>query len=173
MTAWIGVDPGATRSGIVLREGNTLHAWVVIVREDLETELGPGPLYIQRLHRAINHIATVSREKDLGTPYIAIEGARPPNSHHNGKVSFIDVVHPMALAYTLGAVHALWPDAVIVPPGGNGSGILATYPPAIVSAPERRMGLNRQAPSRSVVSHARSAWDVAGQAALLRRGGAA
>ena len=102
---------------------------------------------------------------------LAIEGVRKPNTHHKGEKRLNDPIYVMALAATWGALLARFPSAVTVPPGGNGSGLLATYPADLVTPSERRAkgGLMRQAGTTSLISHARSAWDVAGYAAHLAR----
>ena len=167
MSVWLGVDPGAVSTGLALRNGRECLAWHTVKRADDETEIGPGPIYWAEILR---HIATFTG----ASVRIAIEGVRPPSpfARERGKKTFASPIHPMALAATFGAIYVTYPDAVVVPPGGNGSGYLASYPEQLVTDAERRHGLNREAGKGSKVSHARSAWDVSVLAERNARGAA-
>jgi hypothetical protein len=167
VTAWIGVDPGARFTAATLRDGRNLIDFRVIERVEDETEIGVGPRYWDEITYAVEEL-----HRHTSRPRIAVEGVRPPNSHHQGQKKFTRPIDVMALAATFAAVLTRCPGATIVPPDGNGSGMLAGYPEELVTAGERRHGLMREAPHSSKISHARSGWDIAGEAARMARAAA-
>jgi hypothetical protein len=162
MSAWIGIDPGFSRTGLVLRNGRECIAWKTFVREDDETEIGPGPIYWAAIDLAVLQLCAQASANRFAAPRIAIEGVRKPRSHIHGRRQDAAPEYLMGVAMTYAAVHTQNPDAVIVPPGGNGSGMLSSYPDELISARERahKLGINRQAGDSALESHARSAWDV-------------
>jgi hypothetical protein len=166
---WIGIDPGSRKTGLVLRNGSDCLGWNTVERLDDETPIGVGPRYwdhigelVDAMHGAIARLVADPRYTYGG---IAIEGVNVAGGFRDGKKQFAKPADLMALSATWAALWRDHPDAVIVPPGGNGRGLLAGYPEQLITDGERRHGLNREAPSSSLVSHARSAWDVAGIAA--------
>lgn len=172
MTAWIGIDPGARFSGLVLRSGNDCVDWVTVVRTDDETEIGPGPAYWHAIDRAVLNLAGIAIREGLTAPLISIEGVRAPGGFRDGKKQFAKPADIMALGATFGAVLTQNPDAIVVPPGGNGRGVYGQYPDELVSAGEKR-GRNwrlKDCGKSSPQSHARSAWAVAGKAAQMAGG---
>lgn len=166
---WIGVDPGAKRTGLVLRNGADCLGWRTIVRAHTETEIGPGPEYWTAIETGINDLTNAAHHAGIPTPLLAIEGITRPKGFVGGKREFADPTSLIALGMTFAAIYNTHPEAVIIPPGGNGSGMLTTYPEQLITPGERRGGLRRKALGNSLVSHARSAWDLAGLAPRVRR----
>ncbi len=164
----LGIDPGGKWTGLVVRDGDTLLAAGTVQRDAHDTArdlAGAGPAYL-------DEVLTVARRYATAADLVAIEGVHKPNPHvRGGRTRASNVIDPgpiIATAVLVGHLRAAFPDATIVPPGRNGSGLLLTYPPALVSDPERRHGLHRTG-DQGKLRHVRSAWDVAGVAALHAR----
>lgn len=169
----LGVDPGARDTGIVLRAGDRLLHAETLTRagEELFTGRGPGvgPVHLGHLNRALDRVWADTGGWDLA----GIECVVAPSPHVNRRNgnAVIDVRPLLAAAIVLGDLQRHLADlapVVWVPPGHNGSGALASYPPQLVSDAERRHGLNRIGEGGKL-RHVRSAWDVSGQASLLAR----
>ena len=179
---WVGIDPGARSTGIICRRGRTLVLHEVVERGADETEIGPGPIYLASVCDTVARlfcdvgVSLMRLTGQSGFPRVAVEGVRRPNPHvnrRNGKAT-TDPTAIIGTAMVLGAILNGSPDAVIVPPGDNGSGILASYPAGLVTDAERRQGLNRPAGQSATIRHCRSAWDVSIRAEqMMRLGGAA
>lgn len=166
---WIGVDPGARFCGVILRLGLDCLGSRTVEREEDETEIGVGPIFWAEISRSITALAGASVKGGYGAPRVAIEGVRAPGGFRDGKKQFAKPVDILALGATFGAIYNEHPDAVIIAPESNGRGMLAAYPENLVTRAEARLGLRREARMGSKVSHCRSAFDVAGKAALLDR----
>jgi hypothetical protein len=174
---WIGVDPGATGTGVVARAGPDLLWWRVVERGADEDPIpgrgvGVGSRYVHAVIAAV-------REAFEAVPSarIAVEGVVAPGGWRRGRKDPIQPGTIVALGIVLGGVLAVWPDALVVPPNHHGEALLVAYPPELVSPSERRLGLHRPARHSSALNHARSAFDVAGAApgfartvAAIRRG---
>jgi hypothetical protein len=153
----IGVDPGGRETGIVAAIGPapgtmTLAMAMVVVRRGGQL-LDVDPHY---LHEVTTTVHTLLAEAPAGTwPLVTVEGVTRPNSHHHGKLAFIDPSGILATAITLGAIGAeQWPcPLVTVRPGANGSGPAAVYPRPIRPPAGGKGG--------DQARHLRSAWDVA------------
>jgi hypothetical protein len=150
VTVILGVDPGGT-TGIVLRDGDKLLAHA--------TTTGPWDQILTVIWRDLP--ATVTFEA------VAIEAVVPPNVWHNGRKQVLPPDSLIATALTAGAIAGwAWADQVPVlwiPPAHNGQGPLDAYPPEL--RPTRGQGKGADN-----LRHCRSAWDVAGTAALELRG---
>lgn len=178
MTPVIGVDPGARHVGLVLRLGDEYLDHAVVTRADddslVPTRPGRPPVVLRevlatimgfRFHRAL-------AGRNLGPVVVAVEGLNEPTGFARGRKALLDPSHMIAAGMVLGAVLGSYRTAVVVAPHGNGRGLLGKYPPELITPAEQRHGLMREAPASSPVSHARSAWDVAGAAvAHLGRSG--
>lgn len=143
----VGVDPGHSETGIVLRLGDELLEHSTVIRDD-----EPDGRYVDRVNAVVN-----TRSELHKNCLVAVEGVRAPNPHV-GRVT--NVTGLLGTAIVLGGVLAWWPDALVIPPGGNGSGPLAAYPEAL--RPTRGRGAGKDN-----LRHERSAWDVAGAALTL------
>lgn len=165
----LGVDPGSKQTGIVVRRGADLLDHVTISRqadERARATVGLPASYLGSLRAAVAGLIDTHP-----VAVIAIEGVVRPNPHVNaGRTRASNIIDPtpiIATAVVLGYLWALHPDAVIVPPGRNGSQPLLAYPRALVSKEETRLGMHRVGGGK--LRHARSAWDVAGSGALTAR----
>lgn len=137
----LGVDPGGTYSGIVLRDRVDVVAATVVQRGKDETMAS----YIGRV---IDTAATYRYRTPVAGP-VAVEGLNEPTP----QMGLTSVGGLIGAAQVLGGVLAHWPDAIVVPPGGHGSAPLLAYPAALKGERERV--------GAGILKHARSAWDVA------------
>lgn len=175
MTTWLGIDPGGRDTGVVALDRARLDVprlitGVVVTREvdedtvDQTRGVEIGPRYLAQVLAAVEGaIAAAVNATECVRVRLAVETVVPPNPHvtrRDGR-SLTNPKDAIAAAIVLGAVLTRWPDTVRVPPSRNGAALLATYPPELVTAGERRLGLNRPAQHNAQVCHLRSAWDVA------------
>jgi hypothetical protein len=168
---WVGIDPGSRTTGIVARNGNTLAGYLLIDRATTEPDTDRPGLPTMR---AI--VEAVAQLTDPATCGIAIEDLLTPNPHVNRKNgNAVIAVGPMLdVREIIGYLRCVWPDAVLVRPDRHGSMPLASYPDALVSPRERAHAIKHRtlaapAPQSATLRHARSAWDVAGAAAIHAR----
>lgn len=139
----IGIDPGKNETGIVVRHNTDLLYGCIVERADLSDSAYVLDV-VETIIVARSHITTNSE-------LIAVEGLIAPDEmpwlgkKHIGPI--------IGTAIILGAVLAIYPSAVVVPPGGNGDGSFKGYPDAI-----RPTGLNPK--GFDIMRHCRSAWDV-------------
>lgn len=156
MTTIVGIDPGANETGIVVRaERELVTAWTVdrgdqedagYLIEVLETIELAFDAALQRL--GLPRLGPVT----LGIP-LAVEGLvgheSAPSMRRKTSVPLIRT------AMLIGAVLVVYRQALVIPPGGNGSGPLQAYPEAITPDRPNARGFDK-------LRHCRSAWDVAG-----------
>jgi hypothetical protein len=142
----VGIDPGGSWTGIVVRRGADA-IWVDAVhRGDEVGDAGWLTHVLASLNAAMAEAASLQQGKGL----LAVEDVVAPNPH----VRVTNVAALLATAKVVGMVLAVHPTAILVRPGGHGSAPLASYPPNLVGDRERA-GSGR-------LKHARSAYDVAG-----------
>jgi len=151
----LGIDPGGAQTGLCLvrADGQPVDACVIERNKEAEQSV-----YVGEVVAACKEYL-VSQPKSL----VAVEGVTTPRSHFRGQVSLINVSGLIGAAVVLGAVLAVWPDAFVVPPAGNGSGLLEAYPPMLVGPREKKGG--------GWMRHCRSAYDVALAARGVLAGG--
>lgn len=165
---WVGVDPGPSYTGVVVRSGRVL-LWHRVVTNQPRVDAGlragkqdhgVGPDYLDAVMAAADAAAAVAAEH-APSPSFALEGAVAPGGFNAGKKEFARPKDVLGLGIVLGFVLARLPGAVLVRPRGHGAELLAGYPEDLVTAGERRAGVNRSAKSAtSLLRHCRSAWDV-------------
>lgn len=154
----IGVDPGARYTGVVIRDGDVPLYSATLVRPDSMSQTGWA------LH-CVDEIRKVIDAHPGGILPVAVEGVRPPKGFVRGRKAPVNPGDIMFAAVVLGAVIGTWRDAVIIPPGGNGSQHITHYPPALVGRrPKTLPGSSNGAGTRD---HEQSAFDVAGKGAKL------
>lgn len=154
----VGVDPGGRDTGVILRQGDQLHAAAIVTRDgdlaDYLAEVLDTIAGYARLHPAGADVAAVS--------CIAVEDVTAPTGHARGREGhIIDPAGIIETAKVFGAILATMTGVVVVDAGGNGSQPLALYPELLVG-PLERVGTGKR-------RHLRSAWDVAGRAELTMR----
>jgi len=142
----VGVDPGGSWTGIVVRRGGDA-VWVDACHR------GPSmtdAAWFGYLRQVLDAAVAEARSLAGGAGLVAVEDVVAPNPH----VRVTNVGALLATAKVVGMVLTLHPSAVLVRPGGHGSAPLSSYPPNLVGGRERA-GAGR-------LKHARSAYDVAG-----------
>lgn len=171
----VAVDPGSKRAGVVVRWGSELCAWGVAERKgDPLHEWTRRILSGMRCYsdEALSHIWP-ERGFD-GDLVWAVEDFHVPTPHL-GRVHARQVVET---AWVVAYIYATAREeqrydpqpssadtAVLVPPNDFGRAPLGAYPPELVTDGERRGQWQLRPAGRSTkVSHARSAWDLAGAA---------
>ena len=171
MTArcWVGIDPGGSHTGFVIRDDDGLCHWHTVIDHD------PDPMIA--VHQLADGVAAASLRLDYWSgpdPVWAIEDLTPPK----GRVGGVKVpINPGTLIGTgraLGALlNAVWTitgiTPVLVKPDKHGKRALNTYPPDLIpplgaKSATRRNAWAEMAGQSSQIRHARSAWDVAGSA---------
>lgn len=153
MKSVIGIDPGGRSTGLVLLSGDRLIDADVIERKGKDRV--PEASYLVEVRKRVQ----VACFRSVDRPLLCVEGLKAPNAYHDGKrkpISPLDLVGP---AMVLGMILAEWPEAVVVPPGGNGARDWFAYPEQI------RQPIGGKGSDR--MRHARSAYDVAVQGLTL------
>ena len=152
---WIGVDPGARYTGVVVRRGNDLLDHRTYTR--VSTGELPDRAYLRRIVLDLMDLV------ELHGAGVAVEGVQKPSPFmgKTGNVSFSNVTGILGTAAVWGAVVAVLP-AQIVPPGKNGSAPMRAYPVELRPTSGRGAGKDK-------LRHERSAWDVAGAASAAAR----
>lgn len=160
MTVAIGVDPGGTNTGIVVRQGDDLLDAILLTRPDRQDDTKwIGRVLEDVWHAVKDEWARASgARKPLAAPLVAVEGVNPPT----GRMGMISVDGLLRTAAVYGAILAEFPEAIVVSPGGHGTAPLAAYPQAL----QRR---GETTGTGGKYRHCRSAWDIAGAALFLDR----
>lgn len=152
----LGVDPGARYTGIVIRDGDVPLYSATLVRD----KDASAHDWSRQVIRFLKDLLV-----EYGNMPVAVEGVSDPKGFKHGERASINPGHIMRAAVVFGAVSAVWEDAIVVPPGGNGSQHQSHYPPALVGRrPKDLPGSNTGAGTRA---HEQSAWDVAGKGAKI------
>lgn len=152
----LGIDPGARYTGVVVRDEDTVLWSSILVRPK---EMDPLPWAVSVVEQ-INEI-----RQHFPETKIAIEGIADPKGYNRGKRAPINPRDIMRAAAVAGGCAVAFPDAIIIPPGGNGSQDISQYPECLIGRrPKDLPGSNKGAGTRS---HEQSAFDVAGKAAQI------
>lgn len=155
----LGIDPGARYTGIVLRDGDTVLHATTLVRPDNLQEGSP-----EWLLTVVERVRAILATCPPGTR-VGIEGIAAPKGFARGKQAAINPAPLVHAAAIYGAVLATIPDAVVVPPGGNGSQHLTHYPSVLQG--RRPADLSGDSTGAGTRDHEQSAYDVAGKAAKV------
>lgn len=150
----IGIDPGARYTGVSVRD---LSENKILLSS---TYVKPEETYI---FSWANELAeTIQREvvEKFPEAKIGIEGISDPKGYSNGKKSPINPKHIIRAGIVAGALSMKFSDAVIVPPGRNGSSRTG-YPDALNG--RRPKDLPGTAKGAGTRNHEKSAYDVAGE----------
>lgn len=133
----VGIDPGARETGIIVREQDTLCGATIVSFASGET-----------LHDYLSNVLSTIR--DYAPEVIVLEDLVSPTFHATQRL--INAYGVIGTAIVIGAVLAIHPHTVLVPPASYGAMPLASYPDALVGV--------RESKGRGVLRHARSAWDI-------------
>lgn len=150
----LGIDPGARNVGVVLRDGDAVLYASTLRRDDAVDE------YVWP-HQVV---AEVKAALGASRVPMGIEGVHAPRWHMNGEVSPVRPKDLIALGMVVGALTAVWPQAVVIHPGKNGSQHVSHYPRCLVGRRPPELSGSTAGGKRA---HEQSAFDVAGKAALV------
>lgn len=148
----LGVDPGGATTGLVVRRGSEL-LWHATVE-------GGWQQVLEALHGMPPAVSLFD--------VLAVEEVVAPGGFAKGRHAAINLVGLVGTAVVAGAVAGWgWSDGGVrviwVRPAHNGQGALDAYPEEL--RPTRGQGRGQDG-----LRHCRSAWDVAGTAAIEARG---
>jgi len=148
----LGLDPGGRYTGVVIRDGDVPLLASTLVRPERTDPTEWARTLPDRVRAEIDGFSPVAT---------AIEGLRAPKGFKGGARASLNPEHVMNAAITLGALAHGFPDALIVPPGGNGSQHYTHYPASLLGRrPKDLLGSSNGAKSRA---HEQSAYDIAGR----------
>lgn len=147
----IGIDPGATYTGVSVRKGNEILLSSTYVKPQETPQIVWA---IELCSKIKNEIVDKHPEAAIG-----IEGISDPKGFSGGKKAPINPKHIIRAAMVLGALAATFPHSVIVKAGRNGN--QDWYPEELKGRrPATLAGESNGAGTRN---HERSAFDVAGE----------
>lgn len=154
----IGVDPGARYTGVVVRDGDAvLHSSTLVRPDSVESGTEWALLVVEQLRAIV---------KDFpATMPFAVEGISDPKGFQGGKRAAINPKDIIRAGIVLGAVVAVWPQAIVVPPGNNGSQHYSHYPASLIG--RRPADLPGDSQGAGTRGHEQSAFDVAGKGASV------
>lgn len=177
----IGVDPGATHTGIVVADFDQVNSTVgrildreTIVRDKpIDSYLPVDNTYLQRIRVAVSSLCHTFEPDAFG-----IECVERPSWFVGGKAKPTNPEPIIATAVAMGVALAVGLEELgraqtyQIPVGGNGSGAFVSYPAELVSNNERaQTNWKLRAAGKGVHCHERSAYDVAVQTTrTVRRG---
>ncbi len=154
----LGIDPGARYTGVVLRDGDVVLHASTLVRPD-----GVDPAGWAR--QVVDETRLLLFTGCPANTGVGVEGITEPKGFAHGRRAPIDPAALLFAGTVFGALVAAYPQAVVVPPGGNGSQHVTHYPPELVGVrPADLPGSGGGAHTRA---HEQSAYDVAGKAARV------
>lgn len=164
----LGVDPGARSTGLALVESFNGRVTRLLTHATVERAPGgvvlpPSGVYTSDVLAAVAAMAFFSGLAGAPADVIGVEGVNRPSWHMGGRAA----ANPeplLATAWIAGLVQGAYPDLVrTVTPGGNGGGVLGSYPEELVSSRERLRDnwAQKVGGDAAKLRHARSAYDVA------------
>ena len=155
----LGVDPGSRNTGLVVRDGETLLAWALEVRQD--NGRLPDGRYVRAVLARCSTLLTDAgldpRDRDgyvVGVEGLADWPERGPTRRNQ--------THLYGTAIVLGAILARWSQAIVV---DSGRGVANYHPqsyPDAIRPPINGKGKDR-------LNHVRAAWDHSHAAETLAR----
>ncbi len=151
-TRSVGVDPGSRETGVVVLDGKKVVDHCVVVRPADDRDRVPGSRYLNEVVDAVADAVTTAGDGSV----FGVESVKKPNPH----MGLISVTGLLGTAAVLGAVLAVFPQAVLVEPGGHGDGPVKAYPAELRPARGQGKGKDR-------LRHCRSAYDVALAARII------
>jgi hypothetical protein len=175
----VGIDPGPSTTGLVARWRDTLLSFAIVTRDPSKTLASYARLVLDRAGGHPGSVAgraeRVCHHGETDGVLWAVEDYQTPTPHL-GEVAPQQMVETCWLVGYLTAAlreetpQGPRPDAarvVLVAPAAHGRQPYGTYPDELVTDGERRQPnwRLRTAGRSTLVSHARSAWDIAGAAA--------
>lgn len=139
----LGIDPGAMETGIVLLVDEEVTR-ASVVKRNRQPSRGA---YVTEIISTVKDFLGKTKN-----PTVCVEDVVKPKPFYRGKQSFVNVSSIIDTSIVLGAILAHYPKAVVCPPGHNGQGELASYPPLLI-------GKHEKSGKSAVRRHVRSAYD--------------
>jgi hypothetical protein len=175
----VGIDPGAATTGIVARHRDTLLSFSTVTRDWSMPLADYARLVLDRaggLGSVAGRAYQLYRHRSSGELLWAVEDYQTPTPHL-GEVAPQQIAETCWLVgYLTAALREETPqgprshaDVVLVAPAAHGRQPYGTYPDELTTAAEQRQPRLKAAGRNTLVSHCRSAWDIAGAAETLRR----
>lgn len=159
MTVVIGIDPGATNTGVSVRNGDKVLLSSTYVKPK---DMAPITWAVEVAQRVQEEVINLYPDALIG-----IEGVTVPNAYNQGKLALNSPKYIIWTALVVGAIAVNNPNAVIVRPGKNGSQDLSSYPAELIGRrPKDLAGVSVGSGTRN---HEKSAYDVAGEVEGLLR----
>lgn len=158
----MGVDPGGRETGVVVRVRRAVVFVRVVVRRD------PGWLATGVYLNDV--LDTVAEARAVAGPgaRVGVEGLSKPQAYMRGQLRPVSHTALVSTAMVYAVVIAVFGDQYVVPPGGNGSAPLQSYPRDLIGGPHNERYPRSEPKGEGLLRHARSAFDVAGTAARIR-----
>lgn len=152
----LGVDPGSRFCGLTLVRGrDDLVAWNLLERPEGQDVRA----WVEECYRAASILVWGFPDRGQTHPvHVAVEAVVTPQTHINGKRRLNSPESLIGTAAVMGGMIA-WAASegfpcVLVPPGGNGEGLLSAYPVELRPTRGKGRGYDK-------MNHCRSAWDCA------------
>lgn len=177
----VGVDPGATHTGIVVAEfdrvtsmdGKILDQDTIVRDNPIDSYLPVDNNYLQRVRIAVSSFCHTFEPDAFG-----IECVERPSWFVGGKAKptnpepIIATAVVMGIALAVGLEELGRAQTYQIPVGGNGAGAFVSYPAVLVSNKERAQpNWRMKQAGKGKHCHERSAYDVAVQTVrTIRRG---
>lgn len=153
----LGIDPGAKYTGVSLRD---LAEETILLSS---TYVKPDSLDIYEWARFLPSLIQQEVLQHYQVDVIGVEGISAPKGYQNGRRSPLNPKHIIFTAILVGGFLLEFKDAVVVPPGKNGS--TGVYPDELNGRrPKTLLGSSVGATTRN---HEKSAYDVAGEAFFI------
>lgn len=149
---FIGIDPGARYTGVLVRQNDGILLSSTIVRmEDMEPLI-----WARKVVEELRPIVDMFPDAIIG-----IETVTAPTGFSGGKKAPLNPKYIINAAAVAGAVANEWDEAYIIPPKGNGSQHESHYPTELIG--RRPKSLPGNAAGAKTRNHERSAYDIAGK----------
>lgn len=169
----VGIDPGGRETGVVVRSRTGVHFVEVVLRNGPEDVPPDGDYINEVVDVVVQAVAIAEQGGDGMTVWIGVERVQAPTGYARGARSGERTpINPAALIGTsmvLGGILAVYPHALLVDVGGNGSAPLRSYPRELIGGAHNDRWKHPEPKGTGVLRHARSAWDVAGAVPPLMR----
>lgn len=150
----IGIDPGSRYTALVVRDGDeVLHA-TTVKREGDQEPIDYARMVVEILVPIVRDFE--SRYENV---IVGIEGITDPKGFSNGRRAPINPKDIVRTGVTAGGLAVALMDAIVIPPGHNGSQHLSQYPDALKG--RRPADLPGDSTGAGTRRHEQSAFDVA------------
>lgn len=149
-----GIDPGARYTALVIRDGDVVLHSSTFVREKTQKPADWVRTVIPQILDVLQEFPNIP---------VGVEGVNAPTGFNRGKKAPLNPRDIINAGMVFGGLLVEFPEAIVIPPGGNGTQHMSHYPACLLGRrPKTLPGSGNGAGTRS---HEQSAYDVAGKAA--------